>query len=139
MEVLGTPKTTLPLSRAVLLSNEVMAAIKRAATTAAFAASAADSAIDHLLTLQGVGHDGHAQTGVVSAQISCSAVALNRLGQKDTIPSFPPIEGFLELQGTQNRVHLSESTQSPAHYCDCGRHLTCPPLSAVSTAMVWTL
>ena len=81
----------------------------------AVAASAADSAIDHLLTLQGVGHDGHAQTGVVSAQISCSAVALNRFGQKDTIPSFPPIEGFLELQGTQNRVHLSESTQSPAH------------------------
>ena len=34
----------------------------------AVAASAADSAIDHLLTLQGVGHDRHAQTGVVSAQ-----------------------------------------------------------------------
>ena len=56
----------------------------------AVAASAADSAIDHLLTLQGVGHDGHAQTGVVSAQISCSAVALNRFGQEDTLQNAPP-------------------------------------------------
>jgi len=94
--------------------------------TTAVAASAADSAIDHLSPQEEVRHHGHAQTWVLSARISCSAVALNRFGQKDTIPSFPPIEGFLELQGTQNRVHLSESTQSPAHYCDCGRHSPCP-------------
>ncbi|QNI61784.1 hypothetical protein SynTAK9802_01490 [Synechococcus sp. TAK9802] len=36
------PKTTLPLSWAALPSDEAMAATKCAATTAAFAASAAD-------------------------------------------------------------------------------------------------
>ena len=53
-------------------------------TTTAVVASVADSTIDHLFTKQGV---GHAQTGVLSARISCGAMDLNRFGQIDTTSS----------------------------------------------------
>ena len=46
------PKTTLPLSWAALLSDEAMAATKCAATTAAFAATNADRAIESWQTMQ---------------------------------------------------------------------------------------
>ena len=45
-------------------------------------------AIDHLLAKQGGGHDGHDQTGMLSARISCSAVGLNWFGQIDTTSSY---------------------------------------------------
>ena len=57
------------------------------------------SAIEHLLTLQEFGHHGHAQAGVVSARISCSAVALNRFEQADRLPDTPPMEGFPGASG----------------------------------------
>ena len=38
--------------------------------------SATDLGIDYLFTRQEVGHDGHAQTRLLSARISCGAVAL---------------------------------------------------------------
>ena len=63
-------------------------------------------AIDHLLTKQGGGHDGHDQTGMLSDRISCSAVGLNWFGQIDTTSSYSaggagesPKEGVLGASG----------------------------------------
>ena len=109
------------------------------APSTAVAASAADSAIDHLSPQQGIRHDGHARTQVLSAEINCRAVGLNRFEQEDTLRDAPPKEGLPGASGNSDRVHLSESTQISAHHCDCGRHSSCPPMSAVSKAMVWPL
>ena len=114
----------------------------------AVAASAADSAIDHLSPQEEVRHHGHAQTWVLSARISCSAVALNRFEQIDTTFSylgggprknvFPGASGNTGLGAltTGSRVHLSESTRSQVVVGDDGRQPLCPPLSTVSKARV---
>ena len=112
------------------------------------AASAADSAIDHLSPQEEVRHHGHAQTWVLSARISCSAVALNRFEQIDTTSSYlgggPPKSVFPGASGntglgaltTGSRVHLSESARSPVVVGDGGRQPPCPPLFTVSKARV---
>ena len=79
----------------------------------------------------------------MSAEMNCSAGSPTQFGQIDMPSSYlagasaqSPMEGFLELQGTLNRVHLSKSTRSPVEEIDGGRQPPCPPLSTVSKARV---
>ena len=70
------------------LHQQIKGAVSLPLTTAV-AASAADSAIDHLSPQEEVRHHGHAQAGVLSAQIFCGAVSLSRFGQEDMLRDAP--------------------------------------------------
>ena len=92
------------------------------ALTTAVAASAADSAIDHLSPQEEVRQHGHAQTWVLSAQISCSAVALNRFGQIDTTSSY--LGGGPAENGTSPKFQTGRSARkSKADHPSQAHHL----------------